>query len=138
MKNDLPKPGAVERLREVTELVKGQASDALIEALSVNETDCKITLDGQEFSANGAYVDEAFARVYVKTVGHPMSHSPITVTDWKGKELGKGKITSIWRMQTMDRMVQVRFTIGDKTYSGRFNYDAGELVFARRVKSKRG
>lgn len=108
-------------------------------SVKVNETECSVEFNGNTYTNRGAYVDDGFAMVYVNrlpkaTNSTVLSGDKIEVTTWEGMLLGHGHIVSVWRLRNYDRMVSVRFTIDGVTYSGRFNYDGGQLVRGKRVK----
>lgn len=112
--------------------------------MRLNETECTIELNGRQFTNRGAYIDGGFAMVYVKRNAEQAKIRPqlegavISVTDWHGNKLGAGLITSVWTQYGhvfgSYRMVSVRFVIDGVAYSGRFNYDNGELVRAKQMK----
>jgi hypothetical protein len=101
----------------------------------INEDNCPFEYQGKTYSAQGAYVDPNVAMVYVKT--NPEQPLTVKITDWHGKHLGDGKVTSVWKQQnirTSYTMVAVKFQIGIWWFSGRYSPDYGELCKARRVK----
>jgi hypothetical protein len=103
----------------------------------VNETECTFEVNGQKFTNRGAYVDDNFADVYVtrnEKDRQALAGSTIKVTDWHGNKLGAGVILKEWRLRNYTRMVSVRFIIDGVVYSGRFNYDTGQLVRGKKVK----
>ena len=111
----------------------------------LNETECTIELGGRQFSNRGAYINENFAMVYIvrnedqAKIRPQLKGSVIKVTDWNGNRLGAGLIVSAWvqygQVFGSYNMVSVRFVIDGIVYAGRFNYDNGQLVRAKRIKT---
>lgn len=102
--------------------------------MKLNETHCPFTgPDGKVYTNRGAFIDERVAIVYMTN-----KDNGLKATDWQGNVLAETvHVTSEWtenRGQESYRMRAVRFTIDGMTYSGRYGYDWGQLVRAKRVK----
>lgn len=106
---------------------------------TVNETECTFEVAGAKFTNMGAFVNEEFAQVYVRSDGPPTSGKVVRVSTWNGAHLGFGVVKSTWEKYSKIlgscRWCSVRFTINNVTYAGRLNWDNGELVRGKRVKS---
>lgn len=78
--------------------------------------------DGQEFSAQGAYVDPEHAAGYPKFEGSERVGAAGKLTDWAGKEIGSCLITAAWPIRSWmgPTMFQIRvFIPGHGAYTGR-------------------
>ncbi len=101
--------------------------------MKVNEKNSVFEFQGKKFTNKGAYVDKIFAHVYIinKDGGG-------IATTWDGKFLAHVQVVSEWKTRSKFfgylRWRSVRFTIDGITYSGRYCYDNGQLVRAKRVK----
>lgn len=106
----------------------------------IHETACTFEHNGKTFTNQGAYVDANYANVYVVPKWDKSKAEPwvtfINVTDWHGKILGQGRVTSSWRQNHAAgsyRMQSVTFKIGMWWYTGRYAPDYGNLVKAKRT-----
>lgn len=78
--------------------------------------------EGQEFSAQGAYVDPDHAAGYPKFEVSERIGAAGTLTDWAGKEIGSCLITASWPIRSWmgPTMFQIRvFIPGHGAYTGR-------------------
>ncbi len=100
--------------------------------MKINETKCVFEFQGKKFTNSGAYVDKNFAHVYITH-----KDGKEIATTWNGEFLANVQIVSKW--QTRSKFFgylnwrSVRFKIDGITYSGRYCYDNGQLVRAKRV-----
>lgn len=105
----------------------------------MRETDCCFEFQGRTFSADGAWVNEKSAGVYV--VGDAHRNATGKVTDWLGNDLGVWRVVSRWGRLPFGRMASFRVTLGPESpipgseWHGRMNYDGSQLLRLRRVQS---
>lgn len=105
----------------------------------MRETDCRFEFQGQTFSADGAWVTEKSAGVYV--VGDVHRDATGKVTDWLGNDLGVWRVVSRWGRLPFGRMASLRVTLGPNSplpgskWYGRMGYEWTQLLRLRRAQS---
>lgn len=107
----------------------------------IHETECPFKAsNGETYTAQGAFVDDSRAMVYIDQV----KHTPLKfwVTDWNGNVIGGGDVTGAWQQQnirTTYSMVAVHFKIFETGvwYQGRYSPDYGNFCKARRAQRQR-
>ncbi len=107
--------------------------------MTMVETDCTFTYEGRKFTCGGAVVtpDRIVAYpgkpdrgLFTSTPGGPLN-------DWHGREIGRYRIVSSWRVNSYvgSHMNQIEATVDGVTYTGR-GFGEGMIYQGKRKRTR--